>query len=86
LFEKVSRMDICPICKSKITEQHIHSIKTETNQKMNFLDDEINKFEKELNQIYEKRNLLKQDIEQLSLEIVKRESDIHKNANIESKK
>jgi len=86
LFEKVSKMDICPVCKSKITEQHIHGIKTETNQKMNFLDDEIRKFEKELNQIYEKRNLLKQDIEQISLEIVKRESDIHKIATIESKK
>jgi len=86
LFEKVSKMDICPVCKSKITEQHIHEIKSETNKKMNSLDEEIKKFEKELNQIYEKRNLLKRDIEQISLEIVKRESDIHKLSNIESKK
>ena len=86
LFDKVSKMDICPVCKSKITEQHIHDIKSETNQKMNSLDEEIKKFEKELNQIYEKRNLLKRDIEQISLEIVKRESDIHKLSNIESKK
>ena len=86
LFDKVSKMDICPVCKSKITEQHIHDIKSETNQKMNSLDEEIKKFEKELSQIYEKRNLLKRDIEQISLEIVKRESDIHKLSNIENKK
>lgn len=86
LFDKVSKMDICPVCKNKITEQHIHDIKSETNQKINFLDYEIKKFEKELNQIYEKRTLLKQDIEQISLEIAKRESDIHKLSNIESKK
>ena len=37
LIETISKMDICPICKSKITETHVHEINDETLPKLNNL-------------------------------------------------
>ncbi len=86
LIETISRMDICPICKSKITETHVHEINQETLPKLNNLNIEIEKSDKELSSIYKKRDLLKQDIEQLTSGISKRESDLMKISNINDKK
>jgi len=86
LIEKISKMDICPICKSKITEGHVHEINQETLPKLNTLKAEVEKSDKELASIYKKRDLLKQDIEQLTSEISKRESDLLKISNINEKK
>ena len=34
IMENISKMDICPLCKSKITEEHIGSIKDEVSPKI----------------------------------------------------
>jgi chromosome segregation protein len=86
LIEKISKMDICPVCKSKITESHVHEINSETLPRLNTLKIEVEKSDKELASIYNKRDLLKQDIEQLIFEISKRESDLMKISNINDKK
>lgn len=86
LIEKISKMDICPLCKSKITEEHIHEIKGETIPKIDELKSEIEKSDKRLSEIYNKREILKQQIEQLISEISKRESDLIKISNIDEKK
>jgi len=86
LIEIISKMDICPVCKSKITEVHVHEINKETLPKLNNLKAEIEKSDKELGNIYSKRDLLKQDIDQLTFEISRRESDLMKLSNINDKK
>ena len=86
LIETISKMDICPVCKSKITEGHVHEINQETLPKLSNLEEEIEKSDKELTSLYKKRDLLKQDIEQLISEISKRESDLMKISNINDKK
>jgi chromosome segregation protein len=86
LIEKISKMDICPICKNKITEKHMSSIREETLPKIDSLKKQITDSYNELNQIYKKREILKQDIEQISQEISKRESDIVKLSEINNKK
>ncbi|MEN7982147.1 MAG: chromosome segregation SMC family protein [Nanoarchaeota archaeon] len=86
LIENISKMDICPLCKSNITEEHIGSIRQETNPKINLLEKEINYSDKALSEIYNKREILKQQIEQISVEISKRESDLIKIFNINEKK
>jgi len=86
LIENISKMDVCPICKSKITEKHIHEIKDKTLPRLNKLKEEVRKSDEELGEIYKKRDLLKQDINQLQEEISKRESDLIKLSNIKEKK
>ncbi len=86
LLEKIYKIDICPVCKSKITDEHLDLITRETNPKIEKLQREIENADKELNSIYDKREILQQDIEQMSSEISKRESDIIKLASINGKK
>jgi chromosome segregation protein len=86
LIEKISKMDICPLCKSKITENHIHSIQNETLPKIGSLKKEIENSDKELSEIYGKKEMLKHEIEQMGVEISKRERDVVKLNSIEEKR
>ncbi len=83
--EKISKMDICPLCKSRITKEHIDSMHKEIRQKIESLKKEIETSDKQLNEMYSKRNLLNQEIEQISSEISKRNSDLIKLSNIHEK-
>lgn len=85
IIEKIAQLDICPLCKSKITKEHIASIGSEINPKIDSLKKEIENADKELNSIYNNKQLLKSDIEQISKEISKRESDLLKLSQIHSK-
>ncbi len=86
LVEKIARMDVCPLCKNKITEEHIKLIMKEINPQIDLLKKQIENSDKELNEIYKKRDLLKRDIEQISVEISKRDSDLINLSNINGKK
>jgi len=86
LIERISKMDTCPLCKSKMTEEHLTSIKDETFPKINSLKKEVENSDKGLSEVYNKRDLLKNNIEQIDLEISKRDSDIIKLSNIDEKK
>lgn len=86
MIENISKIDICPLCKSNITKEHIDSIKQETSPKIDHLTKEIDYSDKTLADIYKKREILRQQIEQISTEINKRESDIIKISNINEKK
>ncbi|MFA4953638.1 MAG: AAA family ATPase, partial [Candidatus Pacearchaeota archaeon] len=86
LIEKISKIDICPLCKSNITKQHISSIKSEVIPKIDELKKQIELSEKHLNEIYRNREIIKQDIEQINHEISKRESDLISLSNINEKK
>src|SRR3989344_8675496 len=78
LTKDISKIDTCPLCKSKITSEHISSIKNETSPKIKDLEILISKHDKELNELYTKRDLLKEDITKISSEISKRESDLNR--------
>ena len=86
LIEKISKMDFCPVCKSRITKEHIDLIKKEALPKIDSLKKEIENSDKELGELYKKREMLNQGIEQTDLEIFKRESDLIKLLNINEKK
>lgn len=86
VVENISKMEICPLCKNKITKEHILSIKNETSPRIDSLKKEIENSDKEVNLIYSKREMLKQSIESLKSEISKRESDLVILSNIEEKK
>ncbi len=86
ITETISKMDVCPLCKSKITKEHVLEINKETFPKIEELKTDIEKADRELSALYNQRDLLKQDIEQLNEEISKRESDLIKISNINDKK
>jgi len=69
-----------------MTEEHLTSIKDETFPKINSLKKEVENSDKGLSEVYNKRDLLKNNIEQIDLEISKRDSDIIKLSNIDEKK
>ncbi len=86
LVQKISKMDICPLCKSKITKEHIGGIGGEAAQKITSLKKQIENSDKELSTLYQKRDVLKQNISQIDSELSKRELDLVKMSNIDEKK
>ncbi len=85
LIQKISKMDICPLCKSHITKEHIEKIHKEISPKISSLKREIEESDKKLADISKKRQFIKQEIEQLEEELLKRNSDLNKIENIENK-
>lgn len=79
-------MDICPLCKSKITKEHIENIHKEIYPKISSLTKELEDSDKELSQIGMKKEILSQEIEKISSEVSKREMDLIKISNINEKK
>ena len=86
LIENIAKIDICPLCKSKITKEHIHEIKREASPKINLLKSEMDKSDKELSKIYEQRKVLGIEISQIREEISNRENDLVKINNINTKR
>ena len=58
LIPKISKLDICPLCKSKITEEHLSQIREEINPKLSSLKEDIQKADKELTEIQKNREIL----------------------------
>jgi len=85
-LEKISKMDICPVCKSKITKEHLIMIRQEFAPKIETLKKQIELSDKKLKEIYEKKSLIAGDIEQISSVISKTIADIAKLSSIEEKK
>ncbi len=86
IVEKISKLDICPVCKSKVTKEHLEEVHKEMKPKLVQLKSQIESAEKELKDIYQKKEILNQDIDQISQEISQRQSDLIKLSNIEEKK
>jgi chromosome segregation protein len=84
-IEKISKMDVCPLCKSKITPEHIKEIHNESYEKINTLKTTIEKSDKEISDIYNKKKILNQEIEELIFNISKANSDIIKLSSINEK-
>lgn len=86
LIDKISKIDICPVCKSKITAEHIKEIGKEVSSKISSMNEGIKKSDKELNKLYEKRKVIIQEIEGITSEISKRKSDLIRIVSINEKK
>jgi len=86
LIDDISKIDICPVCKSKITKEHIHSISSEIQPKVISLKKQITDSDKELKEIYLEMNSAKEEIKVLEAEFSKREFDLLKIKNINEKK
>ncbi len=86
LIDDLSRIDICPICKSKITKDHIYSISSEVHPKIISLKKQITDSDRELKEVLLKRDSAKREIKDIETELSKREFDLLKIKNINDKK
>tara|TARA_B100001964_G_scaffold229056_1_gene280915 strand:+ start:1409 stop:4261 length:2853 start_codon:yes stop_codon:yes gene_type:complete len=86
LKEKISKMDTCPLCKNKITRDHINSIDEEINPRIDSLKREIENSNEKLKEIQTKKDILIRDKNKIDSERSKRESDLVKLSNIDEKK
>ncbi len=76
LAEKISKMDICPVCKSKITKEHSHSIASESKKEINSLKKEIENSKKEMKELQDRKNSINGEIKKINLEIADRDADL----------
>lgn len=86
MIDKISKIDVCPVCKSKITEDHVHSIEKEAKVEVDSLKKEIENSDRELNEISKRKEILNNDIREIQQEIGKREADLVKLSSIDEKK
>ncbi len=86
IIDKISKLDICPVCKSKITPEHMDEIHGDIYPKIESLEKKIKDSDNQLKNIYQKKEILERDIEQLNDEIQKTESDLGKLGKVEDKK
>ena len=86
LIEKISKMDVCPLCKSKITREHVNSIRDEIRPQINSLQKKIESADKNLSELYSKRKILKEEIDELIYLISQGDSDLIRLENIKDKK
>lgn len=84
--KQVGELDICPLCKTKITKQHIGHIETESNEKIKILRQEIEESEKRKNKNWESKENLLLNLKNITEEIEKREKDIIKLENMDEKR
>ncbi|MBR9706041.1 chromosome segregation protein SMC [Candidatus Pacearchaeota archaeon] len=75
---QVSKLDICPLCKTKMTKEHIDEVVNKSNNDMKNAKELIGKAENEAKEISTKLNEIKDTIGQISIEINKREIDLVK--------
>ncbi|MBU1501556.1 MAG: chromosome segregation protein SMC [Nanoarchaeota archaeon] len=86
ILERISKMDTCPICQNKITPKHMDEIKREMSPKIESLKKEIENADKELRAVYQHKEILNKDIEQITESISKAESDLSKISAVNEKK
>jgi len=82
----IAKLDVCPLCKSKITQEHIQNINLETNPKISKLTGELGKIKEEIFHINKEQLSINDEIENIKQEISKREIDSVKLRNIENLK
>lgn len=71
----VSKIDICPLCKSKITKEHVEHLKADADKKAGEILKRIDAFSAELNGIKNKKSRAEDSAQSLKSELSNREID-----------
>src|SRR3989344_4898608 len=86
LRKDISSMEVCPVCKNKITESHIHNIHDATSPIINSHSGKIEKNKKIMEELQKQVGKFLEQIGNITDEIKKREFDSAKLALIDDKK
>jgi len=82
----VSKLDICPLCKTKITEEHIREVIGKSNNKISKAKESFSQINTEIKNLEKEIGQLKERISKHGSEINTREIDIIKLSTINEKK
>lgn len=76
----VEQIDVCPLCQSKITEEHIRHVMEDCERKISDAKNIISKAESELNKIRKNKNVIEKGIKEIEMKITdgERELSVHK--------
>jgi len=86
LKQDIVKLDICPLCKSKITQDHINTVINESNEKIQNLDKKQKQDEEKKIESEKKIKELKQYLSSIRTQLGEVEIDIIKIKNSEDKK
>jgi len=84
--QDIVKLDICPLCLNKITQEHINHVIEESNKKIEESEKNHQKNDSESNSIKEKITRIKEDLSQFQIRLNEVEIDIVKLKNAEDKK
>jgi len=82
--EQVTKLDVCPLCKSKITEEHIKEVLDDCKTKISSMSSKIKELDE--NKVMEESEKLRKNLSLSKSNLEKAESDLIKLENIEDKK
>ncbi len=82
----INELDICPVCKTKVTKEHAKKVVEETNEEIQKLKNNIDSKKEKLNQDASQLENIEKELTEKSEKLVKINSDILKLENIEEKK
>lgn len=83
---KVEKIDVCPLCQSKITGEHVKHVCKEAEEKIAKVEEEKKKALYELKSIKEKRDKLSKEIRDTEIKISKGEIELINHRNLNEKK
>ena len=86
IIEKISKLDICPVCKNKVTPQHLGEIKAEFAPRADSLKLEIDAASSEINVLLKSYEDNIKEADSTKEKMSKTESDMNKITGIEEKK
>jgi chromosome segregation protein len=86
IIEKISKLDICPVCKSKVTPQHLEEIRMEVLPKTEEMKKEIESYSSEMKILIKNYDDSIKEADETKNKIWKTESDLNKISGIEDKK
>jgi len=84
--KQITKLEICPLCKSKITQQHILEVTKESDEKISELSSKYEEKQKFTEESSKNIDNLKRSLNMLEISIPKAEINLVKLENIEEKK
>ncbi|MEX0932902.1 MAG: chromosome segregation SMC family protein [Candidatus Pacearchaeota archaeon] len=85
LKEKISKLDICPVCKSQVTEKHLKEVNETADNLIKALKKEIEEDNKKIEEIIKEKEVLSKEIKELWEKARNYEKDLTRISSIEEK-
>lgn len=86
IIEQVSKLDICPLCKTKITTNHIEEVYLECNKKIDGAQKQIKQWEEEREEHKKRAEIIRLEIKKIGEELDNAKIESVKLENINEKK
>ncbi len=83
--QQVHKIDTCPLCLSKITEEHVAHVFRDSDEKIKVAKENLEKFENEIKNLNQNYNFHQKEINSIEENINYSEKEFNKHSNLEEK-